>query len=436
MTNSSDRNATLFARASQVIPGGVNSPVRAFRAVGGTPRFISRAQGAYIWDANGQRYTDYIGSWGPMILGHGHPAVLEAVQKALLEGFSFGAPTEREVELAEAILKLMPSMDMVRLVSSGTEAGMSTIRLARGATGRSKIVKFEGCYHGHADALLVKAGSGLATFGNPTSAGVPPEVVQHTLVLEYNNIEQLEQTFATQGKEIACLMMEPICGNMNFVRATVPFMKRCRELCTEYGALLVLDEVMTGFRVALGGAQSVYAKEIPGFEPDMTVMGKVIGGGMPLAAFGAKRAVMEHLAPLGSVYQAGTLSGNPVATACGLATLAEISQPGFYDELGRKTRALISGLKEAAAAEGVALCGDSEGGMMGFYLLDTLPHTYSQVMKSDGAKFNQLFHGLLERGVYIAPALYEAGFVSAAHTDADIAETVAAAREIFKLLPK
>jgi glutamate-1-semialdehyde 2,1-aminomutase len=436
MTPTSDRNATLFARAAQVIPGGVNSPVRAFRAVGGTPRFISRAQGAYMWDANGQRYTDYIGSWGPMILGHGHPAVVEAVQKALLEGFSFGAPTEREVELAEAILKLMPSMDMVRLVSSGTEAGMSTIRLARGATGRSKIIKFEGCYHGHADALLVKAGSGLATFGNPTSAGVPPEVVQHTLVLEFNNIEHLEAAFVEQGKEIACLMMEPICGNMNFVRASVPFMKRCRELCTQYGALLVLDEVMTGFRVALGGAQSVYAKEIPGFEPDMTVMGKVIGGGMPLAAFGAKRAVMEHLAPLGTVYQAGTLSGNPVATACGLATLNEICKPGFYDNLARKTSALISGLKAAAAAEGVAFCGDSEGGMMGFFLLDTLPHTYSQVMKSDGAKFNRLFHGLLERGVYIAPALYEAGFVSAAHTDADIAETVAAARDCFKLLAK
>ncbi|MBE0474441.1 glutamate-1-semialdehyde 2,1-aminomutase [Rhodoferax sp.] len=436
MTSSTDLNATLFARASKVIPGGVNSPVRAFRAVGGTPRFISRAQGAYIWDANGQRYTDYIGSWGPMILGHGHPAVVEAVQKALLEGFSFGAPTEREIELAEAILKLMPSMDMVRLVSSGTEAGMSTIRLARGATGRSKFIKFEGCYHGHADALLVKAGSGLATFGNPTSAGVPPEVVQHTLVLEYNNIEQLEAAFAEQGSEIACLMMEPICGNMNFVRASVPFMKRCRELCTQYGALLVLDEVMTGFRVALGGAQSVYAKEIPGFEPDMTVMGKVIGGGMPLAAFGAKRAVMEQLAPLGTVYQAGTLSGNPVATACGLATLKEISKPGFHDELGRKTRALISGLSQAAKAEGVPFCGDSEGGMMGFYLLDTLPSTYSQVMKSDGAKFNQLFHGLLDRGVYIAPALYEAGFVSAAHTDADIAATVAAAAEIFKTLSK
>lgn len=434
MTHTTDLNQTLFERASKVIPGGVNSPVRAFRAVGGTPRFISRAEGAYMWDANGQRYIDYIGSWGPMILGHGHPAVVEAVQKAVLEGFSFGAPTEREVELAEAILKLMPSMDMVRLVSSGTEAAMSTIRLARGATGRSKLIKFEGCYHGHADALLVKAGSGLATFGNPTSAGVPPEVVQHTVVLEYNNIEQLEAAFALQGHEIACLMMEPICGNMNFVRASIPFVKRCRELCTQYGTLLVFDEVMTGFRVALGGAQSVYAKAIPGFEPDMTVMGKVIGGGMPLAAFGAKRAVMEHMAPLGTVYQAGTLSGNPIATACGLATLAEISKPGFYDDLARKTKALVSGLADAANAEGVAFCGDSEGGMMGFFLLENLPQNYTQVMKTNGPRFNQLFHGLLDRGVYIAPALYEAGFVSAAHTDGDIAATVAAARDIFKSL--
>jgi len=431
-----DNNHTLFERAKRVIPGGVNSPVRAFKAVGGTPRFITRAQGAYIWDANDQRYTDYIGSWGPMILGHGHPAVVAAVQKAVLEGFSYGAPTEREIELAEEILRLMPSMDMVRLVSSGTEAAMSTIRLARGATGRSKLIKFEGCYHGHADALLVKAGSGLATFGNPTSAGVPPEVVQHTVVLEYNNIEQLEQAFVTQGREIACLMMEPICGNMNFVRASVPFVKRCRELCTQYGALLVFDEVMTGFRVALGGAQSVYAKAIPGFEPDMTVMGKVIGGGMPLAAFGAKRAVMEHLAPLGTVYQAGTLSGNPVATACGLATLAEISKPGFYEDLSRKTRSLISGLSQAAKSEGVAFCGDSEGGMMGFYLLDALPQNYNQVMKCNSQRFNIFFHGLLERGIYIAPAMYEAGFVSAAHTDADIADTVAAAHEVFKLLPK
>lgn len=436
MTQANDRNDSLFERARRVIPGGVNSPVRAFRAVGGTPRFITRAQGAYLWDANGKRYTDYIVSWGPMILGHGHPAVLEAVQKAVTDGLSFGAPTEREVELAEEILKLMPSMDMVRLVSSGTEAGMSTIRLARGATGRSKIIKFEGCYHGHADALLVKAGSGLATFGNPTSAGVPPEVVQHTIVLEYNNVEQLEQAFAEQGHEIACLMMEPICGNMNFVRASVPFVKRCRELCSQYGALLVFDEVMTGFRVALGGAQSVYAKLIPGFAPDMTVMGKVIGGGMPLAAFGAKRAVMEHLAPLGTVYQAGTLSGNPVATACGLATLKEIGKPGFFDELARKTRSLIDGMCQAAAAEGVPFCGDSEGGMMGFYLLPELPQNYGQVMKSDSARFNQLFHGLLDRGVYIAPALYEAGFVSAAHTDEDIANTVAAAREVFKTLSK
>jgi len=436
MTQKIDLNQTLFERAKRSIPGGVNSPVRAFNAVGGVPRFITHAQGSYIFDANGERYIDYIGSWGPMILGHGHPAVVKAVQAAVLEGFSYGAPTEREIELAEAILNLMPSMDMVRLVSSGTEAAMSTIRLARGATGRSKFIKFEGCYHGHADALLVKAGSGLATFGNPTSAGVPPEVVQHTLVLEYNNIEQLEQAFAKQGSEIACLMIEPICGNMNFVRASVPFVKRCRELCTQYGALLVFDEVMTGFRVALGGAQSVYAKALPGFEPDMTVMGKVIGGGMPLAAFGAKRDVMKHLAPLGSVYQAGTLSGNPVATACGLATLHEISKPGFYDELGRKTRSLISGLSQAAKAAGVAFCGDSEGGMMGFYLLDALPQNYSQVMKCNSQRFNVLFHGLLERGIYIAPAMYEAGFVSAAHSQADIAATVAAASEVFKTLPK
>jgi glutamate-1-semialdehyde 2,1-aminomutase len=434
MKPNTDLNDTLFERARQVIPGGVNSPVRAFRAVGGTPRFVKRAEGAYFWDANGKKYIDYIGSWGPMILGHGHPAVLEAVQKAALDGFSFGAPTEREVELVEALLKLVPSMDMVRLVSSGTEAGMSALRLARGATGRSKIIKFEGCYHGHADALLVKAGSGLATFGNPTSAGVPPEVVQHTLVLEYNNIEQLEEAFKIHGNELACLMIEPIAGNMNFVRASVPFMKRCRELCSQYGALLVFDEVMTGCRVALGSAQSVYAKSIPGFEPDMTVMGKVIGGGMPLAAFGGKRAVMEQLAPLGPVYQAGTLSGNPVATACGLATLAEISKPGFFDALSARTRSLVDGLSAAAAAEGVPFAGDCEGGMFGFFLLPTLPSNYPQVMTTDGSKFNTLFHGLLDRGVYIAPALYEAGFVSGAHTAQDIADTVSAAREIFKTL--
>jgi glutamate-1-semialdehyde 2,1-aminomutase len=434
MTHSTDLNEPLFERAKRVIPGGVNSPVRAFRAVGGTPRFVKRAQGAYFWDANDRRYIDYIGSWGPMILGHGHPAVVEAVQKAVLEGFSFGAPTEREIELAEEILSLVPSMDMVRLVSSGTEAGMSAIRLARGATGRSKIIKFEGCYHGHADALLVKAGSGLATFGNPTSAGVPPEVVQHTLVLEYNNVQQLEEAFALHGKELACLMIEPIAGNMNFVRASVPFMKRCRELCSQHGALLVFDEVMTGCRVALGSAQSVYAKAIPSFKPDITVLGKVIGGGMPLAAFGGPRAIMEQMAPLGPVYQAGTLSGNPVATACGLATLREIRKPGFFDALSAKTRSLVDGLKAAASAEGVPFSADCEGGMFGFFLMAELPQNYATVMKTDGARFNKLFHGLLDRGVYIAPALYEAGFVSAAHSADDIAQTVAAAREVFKTL--
>ncbi len=425
------RNTVLFERARALIPGGVNSPVRAFKAVGGTPRFVQRAQGAYFWDADGKRYIDYIGSWGPMILGHGHPAVVEAVQKAVLEGFSYGAPTEREVELAEEIVKLVPSIEMLRLVSSGTEAGMSAIRLARGATGRSKIIKFEGCYHGHADALLVKAGSGLATFGNPTSAGVPPEVVQHTLVLEYNHIAQLEEAFAVHGSSTACLIIEPIAGNMNFVRASVPFMKRCRELCTQYGVLLVFDEVMTGFRVALGGAQSIYAKSIPGFKPDMTVLGKVIGGGMPLAAFGGTRAVMEHLAPLGPVYQAGTLSGNPVATACGLATLREISKPGFYEALGERTRSLTSGLTQAAAQAGVTFCADSEGGMFGFFLLDKLPQNYATVMTTDSPAFNRFFHAMLDKGVYYAPALYEAGFVSSAHTAADIEATVEAAAQFF-----
>ncbi|NQW94120.1 MAG: glutamate-1-semialdehyde 2,1-aminomutase [Polaromonas sp.] len=425
------RNDVLFERAKKLIPGGVNSPVRAFKAVGGTPRFVQRAQGAYFWDADGKRYIDYIGSWGPMILGHGHPGVIEAVQKAMMDGFSFGAPTEREVELAEEIVKLVPSIEMVRLVSSGTEAAMSALRLARGATGRSKIIKFEGCYHGHTDALLVKAGSGLATFGNPTSAGVPPEAVQHTLVLEYNNIPQLEECFALHGKELACLMMEPICGNMNFVRATVPFMKRCRELCTEYGALLIFDEVMTGFRVALGGAQSVYAELIPGFKPDMTALGKVIGGGMPLAAFGGSKAVMEMLAPLGAVYQAGTLSGNPVATACGLATLREVQKTGFYEALGERTSSLVIGLTSAAIKAGVQLCGDSQGGMFGFFLLGTLPQNYGTVMTTDSPAFNRFFHAMLDKGVYYAPALYEAGFVSAAHTAADIEATVDAAAQFF-----
>jgi len=422
----------LFERAQRVIPGGVNSPVRAFRAVGGTPRFIARAEGAYMFDAEGQRYVDYIGSWGPMILGHGHPAVLEAVQRAARDGLSFGAPTEREIELAEEIIRHVPSVEQIRLVSSGTEAGMSALRLARGATGRNRIIKFEGCYHGHADALLVKAGSGLATFGHPTSAGVPPEVVQHTLVLEYNNVEQLETTFNAQGRDIACVMIEPIAGNMNFVRASLPFMKRLRELCTQHGTLLVFDEVMTGFRVALGSAQSLYANALPGFMPDLSVFGKVIGGGMPLAAFGGPRDVMKQLAPLGPVYQAGTLSGNPVATACGLATLHEIAKPGFFEALSVRTQALVAGLMGAARDAGVPLVGDSEGGMFGFFFASQLPQNYGAVMATDKERFNRFFHAMLDRGVYLAPALYEAGFVSAAHSDADITATVAAARQALR----
>jgi glutamate-1-semialdehyde 2,1-aminomutase len=425
------RSAALFERARRVIPGGVNSPVRAFRAVGGTPRFIARAQGAYLWDADGERYIDYLGSWGPMILGHGHPSVIEAVERAIRDGLSFGAPTEREVELAEAIIALVPGLEQVRLVSSGTEAAMSAIRLARGATGRSGIVKFEGCYHGHADALLVKAGSGLATFGHPTSAGVPAEVVRHTIVLEYNDVEQLERAFEQHGDAIACAIVEPIAGNMNFVRAGTAFMRRLRELCTASGALLILDEVMTGFRVALGGAQSLYAAAIPGFAPDLSVYGKVIGGGMPLAAFAGPRRLMEQLAPLGAVYQAGTLSGNPVATACGLATLHEIRRPGFFESLSAQTRRLAQGLAERARAAGVPLAADSEGGMFGFFFDSALPENYAAVMATDQERFKRFFHAMLDRGVYLAPALYEACFVSAAHTPADIDRTLQAARDPF-----
>ncbi len=426
------QNQVLFERAQRVIPGGVNSPVRAFRAVGGTPRFIQGGEGAYIIDADGKRYIDYIGSWGPMILGHGHPAVLEAVTQAAREGFSFGAPTEREIELAEEILKLVPSMEQVRLVSSGTEATMSAIRLARGATGRSKFIKFEGCYHGHTDALLVKAGSGLATFGHPTSAGVPTEVAQHTLVLEFNHLAQLEEAFALHGKELACVIIEPIAGNMNFVRTQTAYMKRLRELCTEHGALLVLDEVMTGFRVGLHSAQGHYASLIPGFKPDISVFGKVIGGGMPLAAFGASRDIMKHLAPLGGVYQAGTLSGNPVATACGLATLREIQKPGFFEALSAKTRRLVDGLAAVAQENGVPFSVDCQGGMFGFFLMDQLPQEYQTVMKTDKERFNRFFHAMLDAGVYLAPALYEAGFVSAAHSEADIDATLQAARHALR----
>jgi glutamate-1-semialdehyde 2,1-aminomutase len=420
-------NEQLFTRAQGVIPGGVNSPVRAFRAVGGVPRFISRASGPYIFDAENKRYIDYIGSWGPMILGHGHPAVLEAVTRAAAEGFSFGAPTEREIELAEKLISLIPSLEQVRLVNSGTEATMSALRLARGVTGRAKLIKFEGGYHGHVDALLVKAGSGLATFGQPTSAGVPAAVAEQTLVLPYNNIEALEAAFAEHGPALACVMLEPISGNMNFVRASVPFMHRVRELCTQHGCLLVLDEVMTGFRVALGGAQSLYAASIPGFVPDISVFGKVIGGGMPLAAFGGSRAVMENLAPVGPVYQAGTLSGNPVATACGLATLNEITKPGFYESLSQHTQALVKGLEQVGRDAGVPLVADSEGGMFGFFFAEQLPQNYSQVMSLNAERFNRFFHKMLDQGIYLAPALFEAGFVSAAHTMAHISGTLDAA---------
>ncbi|MDI9857143.1 glutamate-1-semialdehyde 2,1-aminomutase [Comamonas sp. 17RB] len=434
MTPNTDLNIALFERAKAVIPGGVNSPVRAFAAVGGTPRFVQRAQGAYFWDQNDQQFTDYIGSWGPMILGHGHPEVVTAVQAAVLEGFSYGAPTEREVVLAEQIRALMPSMDMVRMVSSGTEAGMSALRLARGYTGRNKIIKFNGCYHGHADALLVKAGSGLATFGASSSAGVPADVAKDTVVLEYNDVAQLEEAFAKMGSEIACVIMEPIAGNMNFVRASVEFTRRIRELTQEHGALLIYDEVMTGFRVALGGAQSLYAQQIPGFAPDITVMGKVIGGGMPMAAFGARREIMEKLSPLGPVYQAGTLSGNPIATACGLKTLELISRPGFHAELHLKTGHLMQGLKSEASAAGVPFSVDWQGGLFGFYFLPELPTTYAEVMKTDGKVFNKFYHAMLDQGHYFAPALYEAGFVSAAHTDEDIDRTIEAARQVFKTL--
>ena len=426
------RNEQLFERAQRSIPGGVNSPVRAFRSVGGTPRFIDRAEGPYFWDADGKRYIDYIGSWGPMILGHGNPAVVKAVQEAAARGLSYGAPTEAEVVMAEELLKLVPSMEQVRLVSSGTEAAMSAIRLARGAAGggkgRRKIIKFEGCYHGHADSLLVKAGSGLLTFGNPSSAGVPVEITQHTIVLDYNEPQQLADAFRQHGDDIACVIVEPIAGNMNLVRASAEFLRAMRELTAKHGAVLVFDEVMSGFRVALGGAQSLYD-----IEPDMTVLGKVIGGGMPVAAFGGKRNIMKHLAPLGAVYQAGTLSGNPVAVACGLATLREIQRPGFYDELGQRAGRLIEGLVEAAhqAAPGWDFAGDRVGGMFGIYFSAQPPVSHAQVMAADKERFNRFFHAMLERGVYLAPSAFEAGFVSIAHDARVIDATLVAAREAF-----
>ena len=421
------KNDQLFARAQQSTPGGVNSPVRAFRSVGGTPRFITRAEGPYFWDADGKRYIDYIGSWGPAIVGHAHPEVVKAVQAAAANGLSFGAPTEGEIEIAEEICRLVPSIEQVRLVSSGTEATMSALRLARGATGRDKIVKFEGCYHGHADSLLVKAGSGLLTFGNPTSAGVPEDFVKHTLVLDYNNIPQLEDAFESMGDTIACVIVEPVAGNMNLIRATPEFLQRMRELCTEHGAVLIFDEVMCGFRVGLGGAQEMY-----NITPDLTALGKVIGGGLPVAAFGGRAELMQKMAPIGPVYQAGTLSGNPVAVAAGMTTLKLVQEPGFYERLGAAARRLVQGLTEAAQENDIPFCGDAVGGMFGFYFSSNIPSTYGQMMAGDKERFNRFFHGMLDEGVYFAPAMFEAGFVSAQHTDAVIDETVEAARRVFK----
>jgi glutamate-1-semialdehyde 2,1-aminomutase len=422
-------NELLFSRAQKTTPGGVNSPVRAFRSVGGSPRFITRAQGAYFWDAEDRCYIDYIGSWGPAIVGHAHPKVVQAVQEAAAQGLSFGAPTEGEIVMAEEICKLVPSIEQVRLVSSGTEATMSALRLARGATGRDKIVKFEGCYHGHADSLLVKAGSGLLTFGNPTSSGVPQDFVKHTLVLDYNNTQQLEDAFKTAGSEIACVIVEPVAGNMNLVRATPEFLHTMRRLCSEYGAILIFDEVMSGFRVALGGAQSLY-----GITPDLTALGKVIGGGLPVAAFGGRADIMKHLAPLGGVYQAGTLSGNPVAVAAGLSTLKIIQEPGFYQYLGEQTSKLAAGLCEAASAASVSFSADTLGGMFGLYFADAVPTSFEEVMRGDKDRFNLFFHAMLDAGVYLAPSAFEAGFVSAQHDDTVIAATLDAARNAFAVV--
>ena len=420
----SDRNEELFLRAQKRIPAGVNSPVRAFRAVGGTPLFFESASGAYLWDANGKRYIDYVGSWGPMVAGHTHPAVVEAVQAAASRALSFGAPTESEVELAELICALVPSIEMVRLVSSGTEATMTAIRLARGHTGRATIVKFEGCYHGHADSLLVKAGSGALTFGNPSSAGVPEDIAKHTLVLDYNDSAQVKALFAARGKEIACVIVEPVAGNMNLILPEAGFLETLREQCTAHGAVLIFDEVMTGFRVALGGAQERY-----GIRPDLTTLGKVIGGGMPVGAFGGRRDIMEKIAPLGPVYQAGTLSGNPVAVAAGLATLKLVSQPGFIPEIEQATRTLVDGLQEEGRRAKIAFSSQCVGSMFGIYFCEHAPARFAQVMACDRDRFNRFFHAMLEKSVYLAPSAFEAGFVSASHGPAEIEATLAAARQ-------
>ncbi len=423
------RNQQLFEQSQTLIPGGVNSPVRAFRSVGGTPCFFKRGEGAYLWDEDDKRYIDYVASWGQAIAGHAQPEVVKAVQEAAARGLSFGAPTATELEMAQLLTKLVPSMEMLRLVSSGTEATMSAIRLARGYTGRSKIIKFEGCYHGHADFLLVKAGSGALTFGNPSSAGVPAETAAHTIVLDYNNIEQLESTFAEIGKEVAAVIVEPVAGNMNLVKPSAEFLQTLRDLTTMYGAVLIFDEVMTGFRVGLTSAQGLF-----GITPDLTTLGKVIGGGMPVGAFGGRKDIMECLAPQGPVYQAGTLSGNPVAVAAGMATLKLVQAPGFYDNLAKRTQALCDGLTAAAKEAGQVFSAQAVGGMFGLYFRAAPPQSYAEVMECDKEKFNRFFHAMLDEGIYLAPSAFEAGFVSAAHTDGDIDATVAAARKVFKAL--
>jgi len=423
------RSQKLFQHAQLFIPAGVNSPVRAFRSVGGTPPFIQRGRGALVWDADGRSYIDYVGSWGPLIVGHAHPEVVKAVQQAAERGLSFGAPTEQEIEMAELLCRLVPSLEQVRLVSSGTEATMSAIRLARGFTGRAKIVKFEGCYHGHADALLVKAGSGALTFGSPNSAGVPAETAAHTIVLDYNDARALEEAFERHGAGIAAAIVEPIAGNMNLVAPRPRFLETLRELCSRYGAMLIFDEVMTGFRVALGGAQALYH-----VVPDLTTLGKVIGGGLPVGAFGGRRDIMQQVAPLGPVYQAGTLSGNPVALAAGLATLRLIQAPRFFEELGATARSLCEGLSRAAQESGIVFSAQSVGGMFGLYFRERPPASYAEVMQCDREAFNRFFHGMLAEGIYLAPSAYEAGFVSSAHRAAEIEKTVKAARRVFAAL--
>ncbi|WP_298156364.1 glutamate-1-semialdehyde 2,1-aminomutase [Ferrovum sp.] len=422
-------NQELFERARKIIPGGVNSPVRAFRSVGGTPRFLTRGKGPRVWDVEGKEYIDYVCSWGPLLHGHAHPSIIQAVQASVERGLSFGAPTELEVDFAEKLTQLLPSLEMVRLTSSGTEATMSAIRLARGFTGRNLIVKFEGCYHGHGDALLVKAGSGALTFGQPDSGGVPSEVAAQTMVLEYNHMGQLEELFSTRGNQIAAVIVEPVAGNMNMVLPRPGFLSKLRELTTAHGSVLIFDEVMTGFRVALGGAQSLY-----GIRPDLTTLGKVIGGGMPLAAFGGRRDIMEYLAPIGPVYQAGTLSGNPVAVTAGLVNLQLATVDGLYERLGEMTRTLTEGIVEMGRNAGYAMSTCSLGGMFGLYFRERLPNTLTEVMESDRFTFNAFFQGMLEEGIYFAPSAFEAGFVSTVHTSVELDHTLSAAERVFKQL--